>query len=88
MSTAYHPQIDRRSKRTIRTLEEVLRACALDDRGRWDERIPLAEIASNNRVYVNIGTAPFEALCNRKRASPLGWHGPGERGVLGSEVIH
>ncbi|GKB33834.1 putative reverse transcriptase domain-containing protein [Tanacetum coccineum] len=30
MSTAYHPQIDGQSERTIQTLEDILRACALD----------------------------------------------------------
>ena len=29
-STAYHPQIDGQLKRTIQTLEEMLRACVLD----------------------------------------------------------
>ncbi|GJX90415.1 putative reverse transcriptase domain-containing protein [Tanacetum coccineum] len=30
MSTAYHPQTDRQSERTIQTLEDILRACAID----------------------------------------------------------
>ncbi|GJR55931.1 putative reverse transcriptase domain-containing protein [Tanacetum coccineum] len=30
MSTAYHPQIDGQSERTIQTLEDILRACVLD----------------------------------------------------------
>ncbi|GKD09327.1 putative reverse transcriptase domain-containing protein [Tanacetum coccineum] len=30
MSTAYHPQTDGQSKRTIQTLEDILRACVLD----------------------------------------------------------
>ncbi|GKE44385.1 putative reverse transcriptase domain-containing protein [Tanacetum coccineum] len=30
MSTAYHPQIDGQSKRTIQTLEDMLRACVID----------------------------------------------------------
>nr|GEX88601.1 putative reverse transcriptase domain-containing protein [Tanacetum cinerariifolium] len=30
MSTAYHPQIDGQSERTIQTLEDMLRACVLD----------------------------------------------------------
>ncbi|GJX85896.1 putative reverse transcriptase domain-containing protein, partial [Tanacetum coccineum] len=30
MSTAYHPQTDRQSERTIQTLEDMLRACAID----------------------------------------------------------
>ncbi|GJV24111.1 putative reverse transcriptase domain-containing protein [Tanacetum coccineum] len=30
MSTAYHPEIDGQSKRTIQTLEDMLRACVID----------------------------------------------------------
>ncbi|GKF97723.1 putative reverse transcriptase domain-containing protein, partial [Tanacetum coccineum] len=30
MSTAYHPQIDGQRKRTIQTLEDMLRACVID----------------------------------------------------------
>ncbi|GJV55051.1 putative reverse transcriptase domain-containing protein [Tanacetum coccineum] len=30
MSAAYHPQKDRQSKRTIQTLEDIFRACAID----------------------------------------------------------
>nr|GEV34910.1 hypothetical protein [Tanacetum cinerariifolium] len=34
MSTAYHPQIDSQSERTIQTLEDMLRACVLDFEGK------------------------------------------------------
>ena len=32
-STAFHPQIDRQSERTIQTLEDIMRACVLEFRG-------------------------------------------------------
>ncbi|GJS02253.1 putative reverse transcriptase domain-containing protein [Tanacetum coccineum] len=35
MSTAYHPQIDGQSERTIQTLEDMLRACAIDFGKDW-----------------------------------------------------
>ncbi|GJV45137.1 putative reverse transcriptase domain-containing protein [Tanacetum coccineum] len=41
MSTAYHPQTDGQSERTIQTLEGMFRACVLDLRGSWDVHIPL-----------------------------------------------
>ena len=34
-STAYHPQTDGQSERTIQTLEDMLRACALDFEDQW-----------------------------------------------------
>ncbi|GJX32782.1 putative reverse transcriptase domain-containing protein, partial [Tanacetum coccineum] len=37
MSIAYHPQTDGKSKRTIQTLEDMLRACAIDFGKGWAE---------------------------------------------------
>ncbi|GJU06355.1 putative reverse transcriptase domain-containing protein [Tanacetum coccineum] len=44
MSTAYHPQTDRQSERTIQTLEDMLRACAIDFGKGWVNHLPLAEV--------------------------------------------
>ncbi|GJY61723.1 putative reverse transcriptase domain-containing protein [Tanacetum coccineum] len=43
MSTAYHPQTDGQSERTIQTLEDMLRTCVIDFGGSWDVHLPLAE---------------------------------------------
>ncbi|GJY75954.1 putative reverse transcriptase domain-containing protein [Tanacetum coccineum] len=45
MSTAYHPQTDGQSERTIQTLEDMLRACVIDFSGSWDVHLPLAEFS-------------------------------------------
>ncbi|GKE88668.1 putative reverse transcriptase domain-containing protein, partial [Tanacetum coccineum] len=48
LSTAYHPQTDGQSERTIQTLEDMLRACVIDFGGSWDVHLPLAEFSYNN----------------------------------------
>ncbi|GKD47993.1 putative reverse transcriptase domain-containing protein [Tanacetum coccineum] len=41
MSTAYHPQTDGQSERTIQTLEDMLRASVIDFGKGWDRHLPL-----------------------------------------------
>ncbi|GJS32742.1 putative reverse transcriptase domain-containing protein, partial [Tanacetum coccineum] len=40
-STAFHPETDGQSERTIQTLEDMLRSCALEWAGNWDDYICL-----------------------------------------------
>ncbi|GJZ19623.1 putative reverse transcriptase domain-containing protein [Tanacetum coccineum] len=54
MSTAYHPQTDGQSERTIQTLEDVLRACVVDFRKGYDRHLPLVEFSYNNNYHTSI----------------------------------
>ncbi|GKC54900.1 putative reverse transcriptase domain-containing protein [Tanacetum coccineum] len=51
LSTAYHPETDGQSERTIQTLEDMLRACAIDFGGNWDTHLPLVEFSYNNSYH-------------------------------------
>ncbi|GKE63561.1 reverse transcriptase domain-containing protein [Tanacetum coccineum] len=62
MSTAYHPQTDRQSKRTIQILEDMLCACVIDFGNGWDRHVLLIEFSYNNSYHKSIKAAPFEAL--------------------------
>ncbi|GJX55941.1 putative reverse transcriptase domain-containing protein [Tanacetum coccineum] len=73
MSTAYHPQTDGQSERTIQTLEDMLRACAIDFGKGWVNHLPLVEFSYNNSYHASIKAAPFEALYGRKCRSPICW---------------
>ncbi|GJW17249.1 putative reverse transcriptase domain-containing protein [Tanacetum coccineum] len=73
MSTAYHPQTDGQSERTIQTLEDMLRACVIDFRKGWVNHFPLVEFSYNNSYHANIKATPFEALYGRKFRSLICW---------------
>ncbi|GKA00661.1 putative reverse transcriptase domain-containing protein [Tanacetum coccineum] len=78
MSTAYHPQTDGQSERTIQTLEDMLRACAIDFGKGWVNHFPLVEFSYNNSYHASIKAAPFEALYGQKCHSPVCWAEVGE----------
>ncbi|XP_072062134.1 uncharacterized protein [Arachis hypogaea] len=86
-STSYHPQIDGQLERTIQTLEDMFRACVLDQSGSWDRYIPLVEFVYNNSYHASIGMTPYKALYRRKYQSPLCYYELGKSSVLGSELV-
>ncbi|KAI3748391.1 hypothetical protein L6452_11427 [Arctium lappa] len=87
LSTAYHPQTDGQSERTIQTLEDMLRACAIDFSGSWEGHLPLIEFAYNNSYHASIQVAPYEALYGRKCRTPLCWNEVGEKQLAGPEIV-
>jgi len=87
MSSAYHPQTDGQSERTIQSLEDLLRACVLDHMGSWSEMLPLVEFTYNNSYHTSIGMAPYEALYGRRCRMPLCWNQDGESLVLGPKFL-
>ncbi|GJS35832.1 putative reverse transcriptase domain-containing protein [Tanacetum coccineum] len=66
MSTAYHPETDGQSERTIQTLKDMLQACVIDFVKGWERHLPLVEFSYNNSYHDSIKAAPFKALYGRK----------------------
>ena len=87
LSTAFHPQTDGQSERTIQVLEDMLRACVLDFGGSWESHLSLIEFAYNNSYHSSIGMAPFEALYGRPCRSPICWAEVGERALIGPKIV-
>ncbi|GJX11516.1 putative reverse transcriptase domain-containing protein [Tanacetum coccineum] len=87
MSTAYHPETDGQSERTIQTLEDMLRACVIDFGSSWDRHLPLVEFSYNNSYHASIKAAPFEALYGRKCRSPVCWSEVGDSQLTGPELV-
>ncbi|GJW41703.1 putative reverse transcriptase domain-containing protein [Tanacetum coccineum] len=87
MSTAYHPQTDVQSERTIQTLEDMLRACVLDFGVSWDVHLPLVEFSYNNSYHSSMRCASFKALYGRKCRSLILWVEIREGQLIGPELV-
>ena len=79
------PPTDRWSTNHI--LEDMLRACALQDKIGWDKRLPYAEFFFNNSYQASLKMSPFEALYARNCRTPLHWDQPGERQVFDLDIL-
>ena len=87
MNTAFHPQTDGQSERTIQVLEDMLRACVLDFKGSWEEHLPLVEFSYNNSYQTSIQMTPYEALYGRPCRSSICWTEVGESSIKGPDLI-
>ena len=65
MSTAFHPQMDGQSEKTIQNLEDALHACVLDFKGSWKKHLPLVKFTYNNSNQASIQMTPYEVLYGR-----------------------
>nr|GEZ05574.1 putative reverse transcriptase domain-containing protein [Tanacetum cinerariifolium] len=87
MSTAYHPETDGQSERTIQTLKDMLSACVIDFGKGWVNHLPLVYFFYNNSYHASIKASPFEALYGRKFCSPVCWNEVGEFHLTGQEIV-
>nr|GFC49795.1 putative nucleotidyltransferase, ribonuclease H [Tanacetum cinerariifolium] len=65
----------------------MLRSCALEWTGNWDEYLCLVEFPYNNSWHASIKGAPFELLYGRKCRAPICWNEVGERVIEGPKLI-
>ncbi|GKA93085.1 putative reverse transcriptase domain-containing protein [Tanacetum coccineum] len=81
MSTAYHPETDGQSERTIQTLEDMLHACVIDFGKGWDRQ----------KRYADLKRKPMEfKVRDRVMLKVLPWKGVvrfGKRGKLNPRYV-
>ncbi|KAI3695283.1 hypothetical protein L1987_78278 [Smallanthus sonchifolius] len=87
ISTAFHPQTDGQSERTIQTLEDMLHACIIDFGDSWDSHLPLAAFSYNNSHHTTIGMPPYEMLYGRRCRTPVCWGEIGQKELGSLEVV-
>nr|GFC12328.1 putative reverse transcriptase domain-containing protein [Tanacetum cinerariifolium] len=76
---------DGQSERTIKTLEDMLRVCAIDFGKGWVNHLPLVEFSYDNSYHASIKATPYEALYGRKYRSPVRWTEVREAQILSPE---
>jgi transposase InsO family protein len=86
-SSTYHLQTNGQTERTNQILEDMLRACALQDKLGWDKRLPYAELSYNNSYQTSLKMSLFEALYGRNCRTPLHWDQLDERQVFDPEIL-
>ncbi|WVZ75648.1 hypothetical protein U9M48_023683 [Paspalum notatum var. saurae] len=69
--------------RVNQILEDMLRACALTYSTKWDECLPLAEFAYNNRYQKSLEMALYGRWCR----TPLNWSKLGERVTFSPDLV-
>ena len=62
LSSAYHPQTNGQTEWTIQSLEDLLRACVLEQQGSWESFLPLIEFTYNNSFHLPLAWLPMK-LC-------------------------
>jgi transposase InsO family protein len=87
LSSAYHLETDGQTERTNQILEDMLRACALQDKLGWEKRLPYTELSYNNSYQASLKMSPFEAFYGRNCRTLLHWDQLGERQVFGPDIL-
>ena len=62
MSTAFHPQTDGQIARMNQTLEQYFRLFTGDNKHKWVELLPTAQMAVNESYNENLKQSPHEVL--------------------------
>ncbi|GJX37410.1 putative reverse transcriptase domain-containing protein [Tanacetum coccineum] len=100
MSTAYHPETDVQSERTIQTLEDMLRACVIDFGKGWVKQTTKKTVLIKQRIqaaqdrqksYVDLKRKPMEfEVGDRVMLKVSPWKGVvcfGKRGKLNPRYV-
>jgi hypothetical protein len=86
-NTTYHPQIDGKTKRVNRVLEDMLRMYVMHQPKKWEDYLPLVEFSYNNGYQESLKMSPFEALYGRKCNIPISWSNLVDRITLGPDML-
>jgi hypothetical protein len=79
--------MDGQTERVNQILEDMLRACVMENHGSWDKNLPGVEFSYNNSYQESLKMAPFEALYGCRCCTLHNWIEPGEKVIFGPDLI-
>ena len=71
MSTAFHPQTDGQTERTIRTVEQLLRAYCHSDPNTWYDKLAQVELTLNAFPNTSTGESPHKVVYGTELNLPI-----------------
>lgn len=88
LSISFQFETKGHAERAILTIEDMLRACAIDFGGNWNNHLPLIEFSYNNNYQASIQMDPYEASYRRYYRSSIRWFEPAEVGLIHRDLMH
>jgi hypothetical protein len=82
LGTTYHPELDEKTKRTNRIIENMLIIYVMDQPSKREDYTHLVEFAYNNGCQTSLKMSPFEALYDIKCNAPVSWDNPTDMVVV------
>jgi hypothetical protein len=86
-SSTYHPQTDGQIESVNQILEDMLRACALQNGRSRDKSLSYDEFSYNNSYQESLKMAPCEMLYGHRCQTSLFWNETGERKVFRPDIL-
>jgi hypothetical protein len=68
-------------------LEDMLRACGMENQDSWDKNLSWANFSYNNSYQESLKMAPFEVLYGHRCRTALNWIKLGEKVIFGLTLL-
>jgi hypothetical protein len=79
--------LDGQTERVNQILEDMLRACVMENQGSWDKHLPLAKFLYNKSYQESLKMTLFEVIYGRRCHTPLNWIELGEKVIFGPDLV-
>jgi ABC-type uncharacterized transport system permease subunit len=68
-------------------IKDMLRMYVMDQQSTWENYIHLIEFSCNNGYHASLKISLFEALYGKKCNTPISWHNPIDKALVGPYLL-